>query len=291
MTVATPGNREAVEAWDGVLFDRFVQYRDRLVGGLVGHGNRALELSPPVPGERLLDLGCGFGDMTQQLAGLVGPGGSVVGVDAASRFIELARNEAAATGVENASFVVGDLQAMTFDERFDAAYSRFGTMFFANPVVALGNVRRALVPGGRLCMVVWRRKLDNDWVHRAELIAERYLTHPEQTNEPTCGPGPFSMAGADTTCDVLTHAGFEDIALRRVDMPIWLGADVAAAAEVVMALGPAGELIRINGAAAEPFRDRIETEIRSVLAEWEGPGGVMAPSSTWIVTATAPSVA
>jgi SAM-dependent methyltransferase len=287
MTVTTPGNREAVEAWDGVLFDRFVQFRDRLVGGLAPHGDRALAIDPPRRGEQLLDLGCGFGDMTQQLAGLVGPEGSVLGVDAASRFIDAARSEAAAAGVTNASFAVGDLQAMDFEDSFDAAYSRFGTMFFANPVVALRNVQRALVPGGRLCMVVWRRKLDNDWVHRAELVAEQYLTHPDQTDEPTCGPGPFSMAGADTVCDVLTHAGFEDITLQRVDLSMWLGANVEAAAEVVMALGPAGELIRVNGGAAEPFRERIETEIREVLAEWQGPTGVLAPSSTWVVTARA----
>jgi hypothetical protein len=79
-------------------------------------------------------------------------------------------------------------------------------MFFANPVVALRNVRQALVPGGRLCMVVWRRKLDNDWLHRAELVVERSLTRPEATDEPTCGPGPFSMASADTTTDVRDDA-------------------------------------------------------------------------------------
>lgn len=287
MSVTTEGNQEAVQAWDGVLFDRFVTFRDTIVGGLTLHGNRALALHPPSRGQRVLDIGCGFGDTTQQIARLVGPGGVAVGVDAAARFIEAAEAEAALAGVTNARFVVGDVQAMEFEERFDAAFSRMGTMFFANPVVALGNVRRALVPGGRLCMVVWRRKPDNDWVHRAELVAERYLSHPDQTDEPTCGPGPFSMANADTVAEVLTYAGFEDITLQRVDLPLWLGPDLDAATEFVMALGPAGELIRVNGAAGEPFRERIQTGIREVLAEWDGPSGVSAPSSTWIVSATA----
>jgi SAM-dependent methyltransferase len=285
MIQTTPGNQEAVEAWDGVLFDRFVQYRDAVVAGLTLHGDRALEIDPPRTGERVLDIGCGFGDMTQQLAALVGPTGEAVGVDASERFVEASREEAAAAGVPNAGFFAADVQAGDLGGPYDAAYSRCGTMFFANPVVALRNVAAALVPGGRLCMVVWRRKLDNDWVHRAEAIAERYLTHPDQTDEPTCGPGPFSMANADTVCDVLHHAGFTDMTLHRTDRVMRLGRDVASATEVVMALGPAGELIRVNGAAAEPLRPRIEAEIREAFADWLTPEGVMARSSTWVVTA------
>ena len=82
-------------------------------------------------------------------------------------------------------------------------------MFFANPVQALRNIRSALAPGGRLCAVVWRRKDDNDWVRRAELVVDEYLEHPEETDQPTCGPGPFSMANADTVSEQLKIAGFE----------------------------------------------------------------------------------
>ena len=90
-----------------------------------------------------------------------------------------------------------------------------GIMFFANPVAALRNVRRALAPGGRLCSVVWRRKLDNDWLHRAELVVAGFLDRNEESDEPTCGPGPFSMADADTTSAILQAAGFEDVTLTR----------------------------------------------------------------------------
>src|SRR5918997_743848 len=145
-TVTPSPNDEAIRAWDGPLFDCFVEFRGDLVTSLVPHGDEMLRLYPPPPG-RLLDVGCGFGDMTQQLAELVGAEGEVVGIDAAPRFIAAATAEA--EGVPNVSFRVADPQAEAdLGGPYDAAYARFGTMFFANPVVALRNVAGALVPGG-----------------------------------------------------------------------------------------------------------------------------------------------
>ena len=220
-------NEEALEAWDGVLFDRFMLFRHLIVTGLVPHGNAAMRLLPPQPGDRVLDVGCGFGDTALQLAELVGPEGSVLGVDVAPRFIEAARGEAAHAGVANTRF--GFVTFGTdrgFEETFDYAFSRFGTMFFANPVAALRNVRRALVPGGRLCSVVWRRKLDNPWMYRAEQVVKPLVEIPEETDEPRCGPGPFSMADADTTSQILLGAGFEQISLHRFDHDFLIGRDL-----------------------------------------------------------------
>jgi SAM-dependent methyltransferase len=281
-------NEEAVEAWNGVLFDRFVQYRHLVTAGLGAHGEEALRLHPPRPGERAVDIGCGFGDTTRRIAGMVGPEGSALGVDAAERFIEQARAEAAEAGVENARFMVGDLQATEFEESFDYAFSRMGTMFFANPVPAMRNVRRALVPGGRLCMVVWRRKLENDWVHRAEKVVERYLEEDEDSEEPTCGPGPFSMADADVTSEILQSAGFQEVALTRCDLEIQTGVDLDEAIDFAMALGPAGEVIRLAGEEADRLRPRIVADLREALADFERPDGVWARASTWIVSARAP---
>ena len=288
MAEVAPTNEEAVEAWNGVLFDRFVQYRHLVSAGLGAHGEEALRLHPPAPGERVLDIGCGFGDTVRQIADLVGPEGSVLGFDAAERFIDLARAEAEAAGLANVTFAVGDLQTTEFEQRFDYAFSRMGTMFFANPVPALRNVRRALVPGGRLCMVVWRRKLENEWVSRAEAVVERFVEEPEESDEPTCGPGPFSMGDADVTSQILIGAGFEQISLRRCDLPIQTGRDLEEAVEFAMALGPAGEVIRLAGAEAERIRPEIAAALREALADFEGPDGVWAPASTWIVSARAP---
>ena len=289
MEPVASANREAVEAWDGVLFDRFVKFRDILTTGLGAHGEEALRVHPPKPGDRVLDLGCGFGDTSQRIAELVGPEGVVVGIDAAPRFIETARREAEEAGCGNVEFMVGDVEVTEFDDRFDYAFSRMGTMFFASPVAALRNVRRALVPGGRLCMVVWRRKLDNEWLHRAERVVEEFVNEPEDSDEPTCGPGPFSMADADTTSQILVGAGFRDITLRRCDLPIRVGRDLDQAIEMVTALGPAGEVIRLAGEEAEKVRPRIEAALREAMADFQDEdGGVTASASTWIVSATAP---
>jgi SAM-dependent methyltransferase len=232
-------------------------------------------------------VGCGFGDTTQRIAGLVGPDGEAVGLDAALRFIEDAIREARDANVANVRFVVADVQeGLRGEERFDMAFSRLGTMFFANPVAAMRNIRTALVPGGKLVMVVWRRRIDNDWLYRAQTIVEGIVARPEDYDEPTCGPGPFSMADADTTSDILTHAGFTDIALHRYDRPIVIGRDLEEALEMVMALGPAGEILRLAGDRAAHLHERVATALREGLAEFATEDGLRAPASTWIVTAS-----
>ena len=289
MTSISPANEEAIEAWDGPLFDRFVQFRDIVTHGLGAHGEVALRAHPPEPGARVLDIGCGFGDTAQQLARMVGPDGSVLGVDAGPRFIQASREEASEAGVANVRFEVADIEMHEFEDEFDYAFSRFGTMFFANPVAALRNVRRALRPGSKFVSVVWRRKLDNDWMHRGELTVKDYLEKNEESDEPTCGPGPFSMANADTVTDQLLAAGFENVALERVDIPIKIGDDLQGAIEFVCGLGPAGEVIRLAGDAADEIRPTIEAALAESLAEFEGPDGVIAGASTWTITATAPA--
>ncbi len=288
-TPPTTDNDEAIRAWDGPLYDRFVRFREIVTSGLGAHGEEALRLHPPQQGARVLDVGCGFGDTTQRIAGLVGSEGEAVGVDAAPRFIEDAIHEAEEAGVANARFLVADVQESLVGEgSFDLAFSRFGTMFFANPVAAMRNVRGALVPGGKLVMVVWRQRTDNDWLYRAQTIVEGIVARPEEYDEPTCGPGPFSMANADTTSDVLIHAGFTDIALRRCDIPIIIGNDIDEALELVMALGPAGEILRLAGDRAAHLHGQVEEALREGLAEFALDGELRAPASTWIVTASAP---
>jgi SAM-dependent methyltransferase len=286
---AAGANAETTEAWDGPLYDRFVRFREIVTTGLGAHGEEALRRFPPTSGQRVLDIGCGFGDTTQRLAELVGSDGEAVGVDVSPRFIESATQEANAAGVGNARFEVVDVEVGNLGGPYDMAFSRFGTMFFAGPVSALRNVRQALVPDGRLVMVVWRRRIDNDWLYRAQTIVEGIVSRPEEYDEPTCGPGPFSMADADTTSEILVHAGYTDIALQRCDHPILIGRDIDEAIELVMALGPAGEILRLCGDRAADRHDEVRAALRSGIEEFSSPDGLIAGASTWIVSARAPA--
>jgi ubiquinone/menaquinone biosynthesis C-methylase UbiE len=284
-----PDNVDATEAWNGPLFDIWVEYRDLVADSLRAHSEAALAANPPPAGGRVLDIGCGLGDTTVRLAELVGPTGHAHGVDVAERMIETAIAETSEAGLENVSFASCDVQLTRFDRTFDYAFSRMGTMFFANPVAALRNVREALAPGGLLNMVVWRRKLDNPFIHRAELVVAEYLEEPEESDAPRCGPGPFSMANADTVSDVLIHAGFEDVRLARQDLPYKIGNDLDHAVAFNMALGPAAEVLRMWGDRVDAIRPKIAGEIREVLRDLVvDDGAVVAPASTWAVTARAP---
>ncbi|MFN8215491.1 MAG: class I SAM-dependent methyltransferase [Solirubrobacterales bacterium] len=287
-----PGNEQMAEAWAGAMFERFSAYRPIVAASGRGFSEAAFAAHPPAAGDRVLDVGCGWGETSRRLAELVGASGAVLGVDLSRRFVESARRESAEAGVENVRFQVMDAQHGDPGGPFDYAFSRFGIMFFADPVSALANLRRALRPGGRLVAVVWRRKPDNQWVHRAQLAVEAQLGPPAPSGTPTIdgapAPGPYSMADADLFSDQLTAAGFERIAFERCDMPIRLGADLDAAVEFSMAMGPGGELIREAGERGERLRPAIAAEIRAALADLERPDGVWAPASTWLLSARAP---
>jgi hypothetical protein len=123
---------------------------------------------------------------------------------------------------------------------------------------------------------------------RAEQVVERFVEEEEDSEEPTCGPGPFSMGDADVTSQILLSAGFEDVTLRRCDLAIKSGENLDEAVEFAMALGPAGEVLRLAGEEARVLRPQIAAALREALAEFERANGVWAPASTWIVSAISP---
>jgi ubiquinone/menaquinone biosynthesis C-methylase UbiE len=283
------GNTEAIEAWNTVLFDKFTRYRHLLTTGLAVHGDAVLERLPPPAGARVLDIGCGFGDTTLAIARSVGEHGEAVGVDAARRFIEAASGEARTAGVANARFVVADVQTDSLGGPYDRAFSRFGTMFFASPVAAFRNVRRSLKKGGRLSMVVWRKKEENPFLYRAEQIVLGIVPHPEKKEgDVTCGPGPFSLSSPDVASAQLIAAGYARITFERFDAEIKLGSTVDEALDFAMALGPAGEILRLAREEGERKRPAVVAALRDFFAPLARPDGVWGASSSWIVTAEAP---
>jgi SAM-dependent methyltransferase len=280
-------NTQAIEAWNTVLFDKFVRFRDTLVHGFTPHSDAALEAFAPPSGGRAIDVGCGFGDTTIELARRLGATGHAVGVDAAPRFVEGCAREAAERGVENVRFEARDVGGDPLGGPFDYAFSRFGTMFFASPVSAMRNLRRSLVKGGQLVMIVWRRKADNDCFYLAEQCVKAMVPPPPETDAVTCGPGPFSMSDANVVTDVLQAAGFTHVMLLRNDAPVRIGRDLDDAIEFALALGPAGEAMRLGGAAAERLLPAVKVALRETLAPLASERGVWGGSSTWIVSARA----
>ncbi|HTQ42027.1 MAG TPA: methyltransferase domain-containing protein [Polyangiaceae bacterium] len=280
-------NNEAIEAWNTVLFDKYVRFRDTLTRGLAVHGNELLERHPVRPGSRVLDVGCGFGDTTLDLARRTGEGGVATGVDAAARFIDVARREAEQAGVKNARFVVADVEREGLGGPYDRGFARFGTMFFASPVAALRNVRRSLERGSPFTMVVWRRKDENPWLYDVEQRVLQIVQPPEKTEQVTCGPGPFSMASADVTSAQLKAAGFDRIAFERFDADIRLGSDLDDAVEITLALGPAGEIMRLAGEEAQRRKPEVAAAVREVLSPKVRDGAVYGASSAWLVSARA----
>jgi len=282
-------NVEATAAWDGALFDIWLDYRELIEESLGPHGEAAFARHPPPEGGRCIDIGCGLGDTTLRLAELVGAKGHAHGVDVAPRMIEVAQQGLERDGAENVTFAVADVETDGLGDTYDYAFGRCGVMFFANPVTAFRNVRQHLAPGGLLNVVVWRRKLDNEWLHKAEQVVKKYLDKPDETDQPTCGPGPFAMANADTVSDMVKYGGYEDISLARCDLPYKIGNDLDQAVAFNMAIGPAAEVLRLWGDRVADIRPTIEAELYEALAEFvTDDGTVVGASSTWIVSAQAP---
>jgi ubiquinone/menaquinone biosynthesis C-methylase UbiE len=287
---STTSNDIPIEAWNTILFEKFCRFREVVTDGLSAHSDDFFRRHSYPAGTRVLDVGCGFGDTTRQLAQQVGPSGEAVGVDCAANFIDLAQRETKQAGIANASFFVADVQGENLRGPYDAAFARFGTMFFNLPGAALRNIRRALKPGGEFTMIVWRKREDNPWVHEAELLVKEIVpvVPHEETDQVHCGPGPFSMAGADLVSEMMRGVGFDRIRFERLDTDIRIGKTIDEAVDFAMALGPAGEIIRLAAEEGEKLKPTVIEGLRALFKPHLKSDGVRFPSSSWFVTARNP---
>ena len=284
MSVDTTPNAEHIQFWNEVLLKQFLRFRSMFVTMGDAHSHGPLERAGLQPGMRALDIGCGFGETTLQLARLVSPGGSAVGTDCVEPMLEIGRADARSAGLTNISFVETDAQTAAFEPEFDLAFARFGTMFFANPVAAMRNIGSALVPDGRLLMIVWRAIEHNAFIAVAKEIVQSHLPPPPD-DAPTCGPGPFSMADPDTVTAILTSAGYREISFEQTDANVCVGATVEDAMAFQLKLGPAAEIFRDAPEEAEAKREVIEAELRAAIEPYARPDGVWMDTSTWAVSA------
>jgi ubiquinone/menaquinone biosynthesis C-methylase UbiE len=287
--VQTTEDTEFVKFWNEVLAPKFIRFKHILVDGLTQHSEAIFPKLPVQKGDRVLDVGCGFGDTAIKLANLVGPTGYVVGIDCCDPFLDYARKDAEAKGIANISFQRGDAEIALPVNEYDFVFARFGTMFFTNPVAAMRNMRQALRPGGRMVHIVWRDREDNPWLSVAKNVVLEYLPAPGEDAQ-TCGPGPFSMADEQMVRGMMQSAGYEEIEFRRVDAQVLVGNDVEDAMAFQLAIGPAGEVFREAGEEAEEKRAEIEDALADAInAQKVSADGIVMDSSSWVISAINPA--
>lgn len=227
-------------------------------------------------GDEVLDIGCGTGLTTREAGRATAPG-RVVGVDVSERMLARARALTAAEPFENVSYVLGDAQHYDFDpERFDVALSRFGMMFFSEPVAAFTNIASALRPGARLVALVWQPRERNEW---ALAIAAAFGTTPDLP-PPTADA--FSLGDAAATTEMLERAGFEAVRLKDVDEPVFYGQDIEAALDTVCAFGgPKSALAAMSRGDALRAIARMRETLK---AHYDDDQGVVFASRSWLIT-------
>ena len=269
-------NEEQIEYWNGGAGDMWVALQERLDRQLGSLGRVAFAALAPRAGERILDVGCGAGTTTLELAEAVGPTGRVVGVDVSGQLVATARRRNRSAQV---SFVEADAQTHVFDEPFDAIYSRFGMMFFADPTAAFANLRRALAPDGRIAFVCWRSVEENPFMTAPMVAARKYFPNLPPPPDPEA-PGPFALADGARLGRILAAAGFRDVAIAPHDEKIG-GNDRAGTLELALHIGPLGRLLREHPDKRAVVLDAVRDAVEALLVDGIG----CAPSATWVVTA------
>ena len=253
---------------------------DRLMAAVT---EAALTAAAPKLGEAVLDIGCGTGSTLLRLAKAIGPEGSALGVDISAQQLDLARQRIADSGMTNARVALDDAATHAFPPaEFDLAFSRYGVMFFPDPIAAFRNIRRGMKPGGRLALAVFRPAADNPWTS-GPLAAIRHLV----TFPPPPGPeepGQFSWGDPMRVRRILEGAGFLNVALTPFDTPFTLGANAAEAAEFAMFIGQGARLLH---GVTDSVRDAARTALQAFLKPREGPDGVRLSAGLWLVSGQA----
>jgi ubiquinone/menaquinone biosynthesis C-methylase UbiE len=255
---------------------------DRLFAGLT---RVALDHAAPKLGERVIDIGCGSGTTVLELAARVGPTGYVLGADVSKPSVEKARERIAAAGVQQAEITLCDVSTHTFPANsFDLVFSRFGVMFFTDPVAAFANIHKAMKSDGRLAVAVFRTPQENKWA-TAALAAVRHLLPPITPPGPE-DPGQFSWADAARVHRILETAGFQDISLTPHDpeMPL---AGRGGAAEAASFMSRVGPVVRAMSDASEQRRKEVRAALEAFFKIHEGPKGIVLPGAIWVITARA----
>jgi len=277
-TEACANAAQAAE-WDGPAGAHRTRYAAVFDAETRPHNERFRAAAGVAPRDRVLDVGCGTGQTTRDAA-RAAVAGSALGIDLSAQMLDHARLMSREEGLANVSFLQADAQVHQFPAAsFDVGISRFGTMFFADPVAAFGNIGRALTSGGRLVLMVWQARDRNEWTTaiREALARDNPVPPP-----PTDGPHPFSLADPAAAEGILTAAGFAEITFTDVREPVYYGPDPAVAFDVVSGLRSTRDLLAgLEAGEAERARDRL----RATLAAHQADDGVFFDACSWIIAA------
>ena len=278
-------NAEQIAEWNGAMGHIWAERQKEIDRIIVPFGAAAMQAAAPKPGERVIDIGCGCGDTSVEIAQKVGPTGAVLGVDVSQPMLDVARALAAQGRHENLEFRETDASEADLPDAVDLLFSRFGVMFFSQPLPAFSHMRKSLRKDGRCVFVCWRTPKDNSWA-MAPLAAARAAMGITPAPADPAAPGPFAFADADRVRALLGDAGFADIDLQRFDSQVDVGASPRLAAERAMHIGPVSRLVREMGEAKAPaILDAMERAFASLAMP---DGKILLDGSTWIVSARNP---
>ena len=275
-------NAGQIAYWNEVAGPKWVAGQQRLDRLMAPLTRELLDAAAVRPGDAILDVGCGCGEVALRLAEAAGPDGRVLAVDISEPMLAHARSRAAAlAGAAPIDWLGADAMVHPFAGDRDLAVSRFGVMFFDDRVRAFANLRGSLKAGGRAAFVTWRRRPEVEWMQAPiDWLAELVPPLPSLDGE----PGPFALGDGEATCAMLEAAGFRAVARRPVDVAVTLGATLDEATSLLMEIGPAAGLVRDG---PPELRDRAEAVLRDHLRSLEGGGGVTMGAACWIYTASA----
>jgi ubiquinone/menaquinone biosynthesis C-methylase UbiE len=279
-------NNEFIECWTKILTPKWLRFRHLLSGNGKIHSDLALPRFGIRSGDRVLDIGCGFGETCLELGQLVGPTGEVLGLDCTAAFLEVAKRERDEARARNVNYELGDAEDHPLSaNHYDLVFARFGIMFFASAVRALRNAHQALKPGGKVCLIVWRGLADNPaWAAAKSAVLE--FLPPVGNGAQSCGPGPFSWAGEQADREMLAAAGFSQIELfERQDADICIGRTVEEAIDYQILVGPSGEIVREAGALGQTRLPEVRERLGELMRANLRSDGVYLPSSTWLIVA------
>jgi SAM-dependent methyltransferase len=279
-------NADQIEYWNETSGPKWVALADDLDRMIAPLGLRAMDAAAIAAGERVLDVGCGCGQTSLELVRRVGANGRVLGVDVSAPMLESARQRASQRKGGRLEFMLADAQTAALERAaFDLLFSRFGVMFFADPVAAFSNLRRALVSGGRLAFVCWQPLQANPWMLVPLGAAAKHIPLPPPP--PPGAPGPFAFGDAERVARILAQAGFAQVELEACEMPIRVGSgDLDSAVRFL--LEGAGPMSAALKDATGEVREKVAASVRAALEPFQRPGGVELPSATWIATARNP---